>query len=278
MIQIENLSYRYGKGVLALSDINMKILPGIHLLMGENGAGKTTLLHVIAGLRRAQPVDACRIDGIPTASRSPQVMSRVFIVTDNLKFPYSTINEMVRRHACFFPTFNPQVLSDCLTSFSMTGNEAIDKFSLGNRKKAILAYAIALQTPVLLLDEPANGLDIASRQILLQLLARNTSPDQTVIISTHTVSDFQYLFDSVMMMQGSSMLFNTSVWDITSRLQFVYSNTPIQGALYMEHILGRYQAVLPNIDGEPSSDINYALLYNAVHSPAGSVVLGLIKK
>ena len=70
MINLQNLSYRYGKGVNALDDVPAQIPPGLHLLLGENGSGKTTLLHVIVGLRLAQPADSCMIDGVPTSSRT----------------------------------------------------------------------------------------------------------------------------------------------------------------------------------------------------------------
>ena len=76
MINLDRLSYKYRKGALALDDVTAEIGPGLHLLLGENGSGKTTLLHLIAGLRKAKPGNACMIDGQPTAGRLPGGLDR----------------------------------------------------------------------------------------------------------------------------------------------------------------------------------------------------------
>ena len=122
-------------------------------------------------------------------------MRRVFLVSDEMQFPFKTIDEMVRYHSVFYPSFDPEMLHRNLETFGMTGREPIDSFSLGNRKKAFLAYAFALKTEILLLDEPANGLDISSKQQTLNMMAECVDESQTVILSTHTVADFQQLFE-----------------------------------------------------------------------------------
>lgn len=267
MIRLDSLSYRYPSGAIALSDLNTEIGCGVHLLVGENGSGKTTLLHLIAGLRRAIPAEACLIDGCPTALRLPALLERVFILTDEMKFPYKSINEMVRRHAPFYPSFSEEVLRNALQRFNMSGNEPIDRFSLGNRKKAQLAYAIALRAKVLLLDEPLNGLDITAREEFIRLLAENTSEDQTVIVSSHTVFDFRNLIDGLMVISGGRLLLSMSTWDIARRLKFVTASNPPADALYIRQSFGTFNAIVPNSDGE-MTDIDLILLYSAILSDA----------
>lgn len=277
MITLQNLNYRYKSGLQALHNVNAEITPGIHLLLGENGAGKTTLLHTIAGLRTATPASSCLIDGTPSALRLPSVQQKVFVITDEMAFPFPTIRDMVRLHACFYPNFDKEMLAANLQSFGISDSDPIDSFSLGNRKKAYLAYALALQTEVLLLDEPANGLDISAKRTLLQMLSQCVAENQTVIISTHTVWDFQSLFDSVMMLRQGTMILSMPVWTISERISFVSDTFPIEGAIYTEPLLGRFHAIVPNTSGQPS-DLNYTLLYSALQSPKAQDLLNVLNQ
>jgi hypothetical protein len=276
MISFNDLSYRYGKKTPALESITADIPEGIYLLLGENGAGKTTLLHLIAGLLKAIPEGACTLDGAPTALREPSVLTRTFFYSDEIPFPYRTIRQMVRHHAVFYPSFDPEMLEQNLADFEMTGNEPIDQFSLGNRKKAQLAYVLALHTDVLLLDEPANGLDITSRTKLLRMMARCVSENQTVIISTHTVWDFQNLFDGLLVLGHGRLLVNMPIWEIASRVRFVHSPAPVEGAIYQEPEFGRFKAIVPNTAADETTDVDFVVLYNALQSPASRNLVELL--
>ncbi len=274
MLQLNNVSYSYRKGEKALDSINVTVPTGLHLLLGENGAGKTTLLHIIAGLRFPEAGE-CLVDGVDTSLRSPATLSKVCIMADDTMFPASSINEMARRCSDFYPRFSPDVLRQCLDAFGMTGYEKLAHMSLGNRKKAQLAYVLALQTDILLLDEPANGLDISSRQILLELLERFILPEQTVIISTHVVWDFMNLIEGVMVINRGKMLTAMSTWDITRRLAFVTDRLPVENALYSTQLQGLFHAILP-ADPENPTDLDFLLLYSALHSPSSESILSIL--
>ena len=276
MISFNDLSYRYGTNNLALESITADIPEGIYLLLGENGAGKTTLLHLVAGLLKAIPERACTLDGAPTALREPSVLSRTFFYSDEIPFPYRTIRQMVKHHAVFYPSFDAEMLEQNLADFEMTGNEPIDQFSLGNREKAQLAYVLALHTDVLLLDEPANGLDITSRTKLLRMMARCVSENQTVIISTHTVWDFQNLFDGLLVLGHGSLLINMPIWEIARRVKFVHSFTPVEGAIYQEPDFGQFKAIVPNSDDNETTDVDFVVLYNALQSPTSRNLVELL--
>lgn len=278
MITLKNLSYRYPSGHLALSDISAEIGPGMLLLVGENGSGKTTLLHIIAGLRKAIPTDACMIDSTPTALRLPETLQRVFILTDDMVFPYKNINEMVRRHAPFYPSFSRQLLDETLRRFGMTGNEPIDRFSLGNRKKAQLAYAMALRPDVMLLDEPLNGLDITARSEFIKMLAENTGEQQTIIISSHTVLDFRNLIDGLIVISGGRLILSMPTWKITERIAFVNTPEPPVDAMFFNQSFGQFHSIVPNPDGEISSDLDLILFYNAIVSESRPAILSHLFK
>ena len=147
--------------------------------------------------------------------------------------------------------------------------------SLGQRKKAIAAYALALRADILLLDEPANGLDIGSRDILRSLMARCVEPGQTVIVSTHTTADLRPLFDGIIMLRQSNLLFCNTTAHIASRLGFGIYNIPPREALFTMNDIGRFRSIVP-ADPLSPSEIDIHLLYSSMYSPESRNILNII--
>lgn len=275
MIDIQNVSFTYRKGAEAIADASANLGEGIWLLLGENGAGKSTLLHLIAGL--LTPKDGTiTVNGENTALRRPSTLANMFIVTDEMKFPARTINEFRFVHSRFYPCFSDDTLKANLTMFDMDGNEPLANMSFGTRKKAQLAYACSLGVNTLLLDEPANGLDIQSRKSLRRMLAINTSPEQTVIVSTHSVADLGPLYSGVVILNRGRMIASCTTEQILSHLSFNVGTTPSRDALYSEQDLGRFRTVVVNPTGEPATDIDFALFYGAMMTPARNTILSLL--
>lgn len=275
MINLEDVSYRYSAGMEALSHISAEIPPGIYLLLGENGAGKTTLLHLISGLLFPS-TGSCTINGNAPMTREPSVMSKVFLLPDNLSFPQATLNRFAAEHSQFYPTFNPDLLVENLAEFGLTGNERFRSLSLGNKRKSLIAYALALGTEILLLDEPANGLDIGSKQILRRMIARSVGENRTLIVSTHIVSDLEALYDGVMMLRRSNLVLSMPTVEIQSRLSFVCGPVPPVNALYYAQGAGIFHSIIPCTDGEETA-IDFDLLYMAMQSNAADPILELLK-
>lgn len=276
MITLDNVSYRYPRGAEALENVSARIGAGIHLLLGENGAGKTTLLHIISGLL-APCSGECRLDDTATCRRLPSTQRSIFLLGDEMRFPARTINEFSRAHSVFYPTFSRPLLDEALAAFGMTGDEKLDHMSFGTRKKAQLAYVLALKVPVLLLDEPANGLDIDSRKTLRRLMSVSVDETQTVIVSTHSVADLGPLFEALIVLHGSHLLLVVSAQRILSRLAFTVGSDRPAGAIYAEPELGTWRAIIPNPEGEPLTDIDYTLLYSALMTGAGAQILQILE-
>lgn len=267
MIILNNLTYVYRKGAEALSNASASIGGGIWLLLGENGAGKTTLLHLIAGLLYPTSGE-CLFDGDRMSDRLPEDMCRVFFLSDDMDFPCHTIEEMKRLHAVFYPRFDAELLRRNLERFGMTGKERLDRMSLGNRHKAQVAYALSLRTAVLLLDEPANGLDIPSRQLLQSMIAESVEPEQTVIVSTHIVSDLRNLYDGVIVLSGGRLLMADTVDRLLGKVSFTVSQIPPVAPIYMERRFSRFHCIAAAGDNPDSGDVDFELLFNALRNGA----------
>lgn len=271
MITIDHLTYAYRRGFTAVNDASAAIAPGIHLLLGENGAGKTTLLRLIAGLLFPTS-GAITVEGTPTTEWCPSTLKKVFMLPDSIEIPAQTIREFAGMHSRFYPTFSQETFDQNLQDFHLTGHEVFTQLSLGLRHKSLLAYVIALGVDVLLLDEPANGLDIDSKKALRNMLARCTSPEQTVIISTHTVSDLRELYDGLIVLSRGKLLIARPTWEIAERISCVSSPIPPTEAIFTEQGPGVFLSIVPN-QGQEDSDLNYALLYSALMSAARDVLL-----
>lgn len=277
MIKLDNLTFSYSKkGIPALTGVSAEIKPGIHLLAGENGAGKTTLLHLIAGVARPTSGTVSVNEKNP-ASDNPALKGHTFLLEENTSFPMKTIRKFAEIHSRFYPGFNAKRFYDNLSAFGLTGDEPLKKLSLGNRKKTLLAYALALGVDTLLLDEPTNGLDIQSKEILRTLIARNVEDNQTLIISTHTVSELESLFEGAIMLMGGKMLWAGTEEEATDRLAFEKNRAVVPGTLYAEENLGHYNSILPANEDEPTA-VDWRLLYSALHSPVSSSIINLLKK
>lgn len=277
MIELKKVTFTYkGARTPALTDISAQVGTGLYLLAGENGAGKTTLLHVIAGLAHPQ-YGTSEIDSHPSSTNNPAEMGDVFLLEDNMSFPGKTIREFKKLHSRFYPNFSEEKFEENLKAFGQTGNEPMRSHSLGNLKKAQISYVLAMGVKVLLLDEPTNALDIEGRETLRKLIATNIFDNQTIIVSTHTVSDFDKLFDGAMIMQQSKLLFVGTEEDVAEKLAFEYSNRQDPESLYSENIAGRFLNIYPS-HGHDETRVDWKALYMALHSDKSQCIISQLQQ
>ena len=276
MIELNNISFTYPNGRKALSGINGRLESGMYLLAGENGAGKTTLLHAIAGLARPQD-GSCVVNGVKSTTDNPDEMGHIFLLEENMYLPGKSIRDFAAIHTPFYPEFSEELFTKNLQAFGQSGLEPLRSLSLGNLKKAHLAYVLALGVDLLLLDEPTNALDIEGREIFRKILSRSMRPDSTVIISTHNVSDLEKLFDGALMMKGSRLLFAGTDEDVTSRLAFEYASDRDDEALYSDPQGTRYLNIYPS-SGDEETRVDWKALYMALHSDNSQKIIDQLDK
>ncbi len=276
-IKIDNVTYAYRKGRNALRELTAELGPGIHLVLGPNGAGKTTMLRLVAGLLVPQEGECC-IDSDDVANHSPRTIKDVFLLEEQTEYPLTTVNEMAQRHGRFYARFSRDTLEGALAAFGMDGNEPLAGMSLGSRHKANVAYALALGTRVLLLDEPANALDMASKQTLTSLIAKAMMDDEerTIIVATHTVQEMRNLFDTVTVVDHGKAVINASTADIAERLAFINDPRERDDALVFVPNLDGPTQVVPNGEGL-ETPIDYTLLYLAATGSKSDILKEILK-
>ena len=128
-----------------------------------------------------------------------------------------------------------------------------------------MSVALAANTRLLLMDEPTNGLDIPSKKIFRQVVARHMNDDRMIVISTHQVHDIASLVDHVVILNNHQIAASSSVADITDRFVFELrrNDEPADDVLYSETSL-QGNAVIARRNGKPETAIDLEMLFNAV--------------
>lgn len=220
MITINSLTFRYQKNQALFSNLNMKCQQGsIVGLLGKNGAGKSTLLNLMNGFIAPQEGEI-QINGYQPFDRLPAFLADTYMVPEEFSFPGITIATYIKACAPFYPNFDYQKLEKILIEFDLKEDNNLNKLSHGQRKKFLIAFALASNCKLLLLDEPTNGLDIPSKSQFRKILVSSISDEQLVIISTHQVKDIDTVIDKVIVMNNGQITYNQDINEIMQSLSF----------------------------------------------------------
>ncbi|TVQ88358.1 MAG: ABC transporter ATP-binding protein [Bacteroidetes bacterium] len=263
MIKIENLNFGYKKNQKLFRELNLELQPGnIYGLFGMNGAGKTTLLKLMSGMLFPKSGD-CHIFNRNVASRLPEVLANIYVIPEEFVLPPVTIKTFVELNAPFYPRFDITLLDKYLREFEISNDKKLTAYSYGQKKKFLIAFGLATQTNVLLMDEPTNGLDIPSKSQFRRIMAAASTEDQCIIISTHQVRDLASIIDHVIILENGKIIFKESLMDISTKLTFgkVKEDTT-SGILYAEEVLGGKAAIRKNTGQDTAVDLE--LLFNGV--------------
>ena len=264
MIEVKDLSFAYSNEKV-LDSISTTFEQGrVYGLLGANGVGKSTLFKLLCGLLTTKE-GSISIDGYSPAERKPGFLSKMFYIPEDFHGPEVSIKNYAAGISAFYPNYDEELLRSLLSDFEIDYNRKFTTLSLGQRKRAILCVALAMNTEYLLLDEPTNGLDIPSKLEFRKMVARTMDDKRTIIISTHQVKDVENLLDHIMILDKRAVLLDKSVSDIQSEYLFEISNTIPEDALYIEAGLGGCYSIRKNMNGEESR-INIELLFNYINS------------
>ena len=265
MITIQNLSFQYKKQDALFTDLTFVQKSGsIVGLLGKNGAGKSTLLGLIAGLLRPQ-IGTLNINGFKPFDRLPNFLADIYMVSEEFSFPSITIQLYIKATAPLYPKFDYVKMNNILQEFELDFKKNLNKLSHGQRKKFLIAFALATNCSLLILDEPTNGLDIPSKSLFRKILVSSVSDEQLVIISTHQVKDIETIIDTIVVLDEGKLVFNETVFEISQQLQFktVASLIGIENIIYQEKCLGGYRIIEPANKLE-ETEIDIELLFNAI--------------
>ncbi|MEW9550415.1 ABC transporter ATP-binding protein [Nonomuraea sp. NPDC050783] len=205
IISVTGLGKSFG-AVTAVDDLSFEAPPGaITAFLGPNGAGKTTTLRMVLGL--VTPTrGAATIGGVPYR-RLERPLERVGAVLESASFHPGLTGEAhleaVRLAAGLPAARVGQVLEQ--VGLEAAGRRRVRAYSLGMRQRLALATALLGAPPVLVLDEPANGLDPDGVRWLRGFLRAYALEGNTVLVSTHVLAEIERIADHVVIIAGGRL-------------------------------------------------------------------------
>ena len=198
MISIENLIVSYDKGKSVIDSLNLMISEKtINGIVGLNGAGKTTLLNAIFGLKSIES-GAIKCNEIKINKKDVS-----YLVSEN--YFYSNITG--REYLSLFnnPTFDDENWNKL---FLLPLDVIIDNYSSGMKKKLALVGILKQDKPIMILDEPFNGMDIEACRITRQILLKLKDRGKTIIITSHIIETLTNLCDYIHFLEKGKIKFS----------------------------------------------------------------------
>ena len=216
VIEVSGLTKRFGP-VLAVDQLSFAVEPGeVVGFLGANGAGKTTTLRMLLGLVRPDAGTAT-INGHAYADL-PEPLHQVGAVLEASSFyPGRTARNHLRVQALAGQA-DPSRVDGVLELTGLTGaaDRRVGGFSLGMRQRLGLATALLTDPDLLILDEPANGLDPDGVQWLRDLLRGLAAGGATVLVSSHILAEVAQTVDSVVILDRGRLVAQSSLADLTA--------------------------------------------------------------
>jgi ABC-2 type transport system ATP-binding protein len=205
-IRVERASRWYGS-VVAVNDVTLAVGPGITGLLGPNGAGKSTLLGMIAGLLRPSSGQV-KLLGEPTW-RNPALYARVGLVPEREAVPpYLSGFEFARLAGRLQGLADPDAAARraiATVDLEEASHRQTGTYSKGMRQRAKLAAALVHDPPVLLLDEPFNGMDPRQRLHMMSLLRTMAAAGRTILFSSHILEEVERLAERVLVVYAGRL-------------------------------------------------------------------------
>ena len=202
LLKIQHLSkYYYNKN--ALNDVNLSLEKGkIYGLLGPNGSGKTTLMKIIAGLHK-QTSGEVLLNNRPLSYKTKANIS--YMPTENFFYDSFKVKDIVKFYSDMYEDFQVENAFSTLGKIKVDPEFSISKLSSGLVGKLKVALALSRNVELYMLDEPLNGVDVLSRDVIIDLITRSCGENKVIVVSTHLVSEIEKILDSLIFLKDGTI-------------------------------------------------------------------------
>lgn len=198
-VATHGLSVRYGSET-ALADVDLRVPEGaVYILIGPNGAGKSTTMKVLLNLERPDAGNS-EVFGLDTVSHGPEVRAQVGYIPESHAHDYAWIpcGRLIQHVAACYPRWDHAYAAHLVDLFGIRLQRKVGSLSKGEARRLQFVLALAHRPPLLLLDEPTDGLDpVVRNRTLAQLAEHLADTPTTVVLATHHVHEVESLADHV---------------------------------------------------------------------------------
>ncbi|MCR4669927.1 MAG: ABC transporter ATP-binding protein [Saccharofermentans sp.] len=222
MIEVINVSKRYSSDEMVVKGVSFDVKPGtIYGLLGPNGAGKTTLMLMMATLLK--PTEGqIRICGNDISVDTLEIHKKIGFLTTEVKLdPLSTPDKLYDFFASLYDLPKDGLEERKINAFNRFGitpfmNKRIVDLSTGMKQKISICISLIHDPPVIIFDEPTNGLDILTSKQVTDYLKDLAKEGRTIILSTHIFSLAESLCDEIGVLVDGNIVASGSVKDLCS--------------------------------------------------------------
>lgn len=227
-VRTAGLVKRYER-TTALDGVDLQLPEhGVYVLVGPNGAGKSTLLRTLMGLARPDS-GSVSVLGRDPAVDGASVRAHVGYVPEDHRFGYSwlTVGRLLEHQAVYYPAWDAAYASRLVEAYDVDPTRKCHALSKGQSRRVQLILALAHRPPVLLLDEPTDGLDHVVRDATLSILSEHLADSPaTVLVSTHRVYEVEPLVDHVGVLSNGRLLGQLPRADLRGQLLRYSTDVP----------------------------------------------------
>lgn len=201
-LEVKNLNKRF-MFVKALDDFSVTFEKGKVIgLLGPNGSGKSTLMRICAGSLQKTSGDLVyekKLKGIELKTKV------AYMPTESHLYKWMTVKEIIDFYETFYEGFDRKKVEEAISVLNIAPKSTLKTLSTGQRGRLKVALTIARKAELYLIDEPLNGIDPISRDMILELLASQITEDKCIVISSHLVNEFETIVDDVIFIRKGKL-------------------------------------------------------------------------
>ena len=220
IVQVTNL-VKENKGQRILDDVSISLGANlVHCIVGENGAGKSTLLKALIGVESTDS-GTCQVMGYNSEALPTKVRAKIGYISSDHSLPnHLTIKQLIEFQRSSFSHWSRDIFNEITSEVSISLDKRSDQLSLGENLIVYLALVLAQKPELLILDEPTNGLDVHSQQLLFDaLLLNDYFEHSTVLFSTHRVSEIERFADNIVVLHQGKLVTTGTAQSIMNNVQ-----------------------------------------------------------
>ena len=208
LLQVRNLKKSYGEHQV-LNGLSFDVEGGkIVGLLGPNGCGKTSMIKSIVGLINDYEGDIL-IKGNKPGVESKEIVA--YLPEKSFLAPWMTPKHAIDYMADFYKNFDKEKAIGMANTFQLPMKQKIKTMSKGQQEKLQLLLVMSRNAEIYILDEPLGGVDLVSREFILDTIMKNHSANSTILLSTHLIYDIEKVLDRVLMVKDGDLVVNTDV-------------------------------------------------------------------
>jgi len=211
-VEMKSVSRTFGTGkdlTQAVDNLTLSVPRGsVYGLLGANGAGKTTSIRMMVSHLKPDSGEI-RVLGESPAEYTTDTRRRIAYISENMQVPkWMSMEDAVAFCKPLYPNWNEPLYRDLLKTFDLKPDRRYEESSKGQRRAMCIIVALCQEPEILIMDEPASGLDtLARRHFLSELLKVTCDENKTVLFSSHILGDIERTVDRVaILMRGKLVL------------------------------------------------------------------------